>query len=268
MRWLSFVGMAMTAFFVLLWGWQTIAAVTEGRFVYLWFYLPASLGMLAAAAPGVEVIRSRMRTQARLGSCEAGSGATLIGVSRAHSVLVPCYLVLGMVACLAFSIGMLTREYTFPMTGGQELFFPYAVGALGAWFGIYALLLLSGQLENPQIICTPAELRVRRGIETQSIEWDEIENLEAVSLREYQRNSAIRIAVARGTTPTVDRHYRGPFASALKSPPTITVKADQFAVGAVPLYWFLRYYLEHPEDRPELADGRAVDRLLRGALVS
>lgn len=54
----------------------------------------------------------------------------------------------------------------------------------------------------------------------------------------------------------------------LKTPPTIVVKADQFDVGAVPLYWFLRYCLEHPEDRPELADGRAVDRLLGGALMA
>ncbi|WP_127953291.1 hypothetical protein [Rhodococcus xishaensis] len=67
---------------------------------------------------------------------------------------------------------------------------------------------------------------------------------------------------------TIDRHYRGPFSGVLKSPPAIVAKADQFEVGAVPLYWFLRYYLEHPDDRRELADGRAVGRLLRGELVS
>ncbi|WP_156112166.1 hypothetical protein [Prescottella defluvii] len=258
----------MAASMALLWAWQTVTAVADSRFGYLWFYLPAFLGVALMCVPGIEVISARMRTRASRASIARDSGGTIVSGNRLSTWTLPGSLLAGAVACVVFSIGMFTGAYTFPMTSGQQLFFPCVVGAMGLWFVIYGALLATGQLQHPCIVCTPEELRVRRGIETQSVAWDRIESLEAISLLEYQRNSAIRISLRTGDSPSVDKHYRGPFASVLKSPPTITIKADQFDVGAVPLYWFLRYYLEHPEDRQELADGRAVDRLLGGALTA
>ncbi|WP_147283436.1 hypothetical protein [Rhodococcus sp. AG1013] len=268
MRWLSFTGLAIAAFFALLWAWQTVAAAVESRFGYLWFYLPAFVGLMLMCVPGIEVISARMRTGVSRESIAFDSGETIVSGNRLSAWTLPSALFAGAVACLAFSIGMFTHAYTFPMTAGQELYFPCIVGAMGLWFLVYVALLTTGQLKYPRIVCTPEVVSVSRGSETQSVEWKRIENLEAISLREYQRNSAIRISVGKGDRPTAVKHYRGPFASVLKSPPTITIKADQFDVGAVPLYWFLRYYLEHPEGRPELADGRAVDRLLSGALMA
>ena len=56
--------------------------------------------------------------------------------------------------------------------------------------------------------------------------------------------------------------YRGPFAPGyMQAQRSVRITADLFAVGAAPLLDFLDDYAFSPEDRAELADGRALRRL-------
>ena len=267
-RWLGGLAVVFFGFFAILWGYQAVVATVEGRYVYGLFYFPAAVAATAMIMNAPDMIRARMRSVPPARAVHFNEGGVAFTRSRWARWTLMTYLVAACWACLAFSIGMFTRAYEFPMTAGQGRVFPYLVGAMGAYLVAYLSCVLAGQIRRPRVICTPVEVIVRSTTESQSVEWDRIDKLEPFSMSGGPRHSMISMVTADGSQPKSDRHYRGPFASALKSPATITIKADQFDVGAVPLYWFLRYYLEHPEDRPELADGRAVDRLLRGALVS
>ena len=42
--------------------------------------------------------------------------------------------------------------------------------------------------------------------------------------------------------------------------------ADFYVPNGVGLYWAVRHYWRHPEDRVELGDGRALQRLSEGRL--
>ncbi|GAB2657513.1 hypothetical protein ABI214_07085 [Prescottella soli] len=266
-RWLGGLAVVFFGIFAILWGYQAVVAIVEGRYVYGLFYFPAAVAVTAVIMNTPDMIRSRMRSVPSANAVHCNKDGVAFSRSRWARWTLMTYLVAACWGCLAFSIGMFTHAYEFPMTAGQGRFFPYVIGAMGAYLIVYLCCVFTGQIRSSRVICTPFEVIVRSTTETQSVEWDRIDKLEPFSMSGGPRHSMISMVTVDGSKPQSDRHYRGPFASALKSPPTITVKADQFAVGAVPLYWFLRYYLEHPEDRPELADGRAVDRLLSGALV-
>jgi len=47
----------------------------------------------------------------------------------------------------------------------------------------------------------------------------------------------------------------------------VTVRPERYDADPSALYWTLRYSATHPESRDELADGRALDRVEREALV-
>ena len=63
-------------------------------------------------------------------------------------------------------------------------------------------------------------------------------------------------------TDKADRQTRNPIVFAVKDAKRIVVpNADRFASGGAALYWMVRHYWKHPENRDELTDGRALERL-------
>jgi len=61
---------------------------------------------------------------------------------------------------------------------------------------------------------------------------------------------------------TAGRQKRNPIVFVLKdAKPILVSNADRYEPNFGPLYWMVRHYWKHPEDRAELTDGRALERL-------
>lgn len=59
-----------------------------------------------------------------------------------------------------------------------------------------------------------------------------------------------------------DKRTRNPIVFALNdAKPIVVANADRYEPGFGALYWMVRHYWRHPEDRDELTDGRALERL-------
>jgi hypothetical protein len=59
-----------------------------------------------------------------------------------------------------------------------------------------------------------------------------------------------------------DKRARNPIVFIMKdAKPIVVPNADRFASSGAALYWMVRYYWQHPVDRDELTDGRALERL-------
>ncbi len=58
------------------------------------------------------------------------------------------------------------------------------------------------------------------------------------------------------------RQTRNPIVFVVKdAKPVVVPNADRFASSGAALYWMVRHYWKHPENRAELTDGRALERL-------
>jgi hypothetical protein len=67
-------------------------------------------------------------------------------------------------------------------------------------------------------------------------------------------------------TDKADRRARNPIVLIVKdAKPIVVLNADRFASSGAALYWMARHYWKHPENRDELTDGRALERLRDGA---
>ena len=63
-------------------------------------------------------------------------------------------------------------------------------------------------------------------------------------------------------TDIADKRSRNPIGFLLKdTKPMVVPNAAGYAAGSAAVYWMVRHYWKHQEDRAELTDGRALDRL-------
>jgi hypothetical protein len=63
-------------------------------------------------------------------------------------------------------------------------------------------------------------------------------------------------------TDKSDKRARNPVVFVVKgAKPVVVPNADRYGSIGPALYWMARHYLQHPDDRNELVDGRALDRL-------
>jgi hypothetical protein len=65
-------------------------------------------------------------------------------------------------------------------------------------------------------------------------------------------------------TDKADKRARNPIVFAVKgAKPIVVPNGDRYGDSGAALYWMARHYWQYPENRGELADGRALDRLRR-----
>jgi hypothetical protein len=63
-------------------------------------------------------------------------------------------------------------------------------------------------------------------------------------------------------TDKADKRARNPIVFVVKdAKPVVVPNADRYSSSGAALYWMTRHYWQHPENRDELVDGRALDRL-------
>ncbi|MBD0861053.1 hypothetical protein IA539_07470 [Gordonia sp. zg691] len=243
-------------FFGLFWGFHGIVALVDTRYLAAAFYLPAGSGclILAVSTLAIVVWRRRSGLPTRIDPIGPGGVSIMLPVTYRAGYL--AVFVLTLVSSAVFAFGVWTDRLTFPMTGGQFALFPYVAAALALYAAGALLFRVSGRLRFPEILCTPTTLAVQTSRVRDEIAWDDIVSVEPT----VSGNSmAILVEPRDGAKVAVEVFYRGPLAPSPEDP--IVCNVDLFPVGPEALLDFLRYYLDRPESRAELDNGRAVERL-------
>ncbi|WP_231750763.1 hypothetical protein [Mycobacterium sp. NAZ190054] len=130
-----------------------------------------------------------------------------------------------------------------PISRGKPILFPSIMGS--------AVLMTAAGLVTAwrrgglgHVRLTPALIEIADVAALRSFEWTEV--LDVVDHAESRR----------GPRTVVLRLRDGGEA--------VISSADVYLPGGAGLYWLVRHYWKHPEDRDELVDGRAVERLRKG----
>lgn len=82
-------------------------------------------------------------------------------------------------------------------------------------------------------------------LHTKSVRWDDVVAVDDHPESTKTTRKAVVLRLRNGTESTIDG-------------------ADFYVPGGVGLYWMVRHYWRHPDDRAELTDGRALQRLDQG----
>ena len=214
---------------------QAVVALQRGS--VLAALTAAGLAVFMSGAVAAVAINSL--ASSKLNAVSDDRGTTL----RANPFAVWC-LVIALVGA-AFSSGFYV---VFIRPGGAVLPFAAPGRGLVNQFLMSSLLVIS--------LIGLAALIKRREPGYLRIGRDGIENADIFRTRTARWDDIVDI------TDKADRQTRNPIVFGLKgAKPIVVPNAASYAAGSPALYWMVRHYWKHPEDRAELTDGRALERL-------
>ena len=134
------------------------------------------------------------------------------------------------------------------LRGGTELPFASTGGGGVTRYLMAALLVLS-------LIGLAALLRSRETGHLR-VGVDGIEHADMFRTRSARWEDVIDVS------DKADKRARNPIVFVAKgAKPVVVPNADRYGDSGAALYWMIRHYWQHPENRDELVDGRALDRL-------
>jgi hypothetical protein len=127
-----------------------------------------------------------------------------------------------------------------PLSRGQQIFSPILIGML-VFFAASGLIAMARRRGTGHLRLTPYGFELVDIFFTQRGSWDDVCDI---------------------TDEAEDKQARHPIVFVMKDAKPIVVKnASGYAPGGAALYWMVRHYWRHSNDRSELTDGRALDRL-------
>ncbi|MEZ0342459.1 hypothetical protein ACAG25_21060 [Mycobacterium sp. pV006] len=130
-----------------------------------------------------------------------------------------------------------------PLNAGMRIFGSIAFGMV-TFIGIAGLIVAGRRGEAGHVKLTPAMVENTDILSTRLFEWDDIDDVaDHATTRKAHRAVVLRLRDGREE---------------------IISMADVYLPGGAALYWLVRHYWRHPEDRAELADGRVAQRLREG----
>lgn len=213
------------------------AVVTLQRGSVLAALTAAGLGVFASGV--VATVSATSLTSSRLHADSDNRGTTL----RANPFAVWC-LVVALIGA-AFGSGFYV---VFIRPGGEELPFAAPGRGLVSQFLMGCLLLIS-------LIGLAALVR-RREPGYLRIGRDGVENADIFQTRTARWEDIVDI------TDKADKRSRNPLVLKLRDDkPIVVANAAAYAAGSPAMYWMVRHYWKNPENRAELTDGRALERL-------
>jgi hypothetical protein len=172
------------------------------------------------------------------------SAGTALRPDRTFNVLV--------LSTILFMILVLTIFVIFTLTGDLHMFATrrrQAIAVVSACFavgiGVSGLLTAWRRGGVGYVKLTPTGLEIADIKNTESVAWDAITEVADHSETNKKTRKAIVLRFADGTEKTIDG-------------------ADFYVPNGVGLYWMVRHYWRHADDRVELTDGRALERLHEG----
>ncbi|AMO59930.1 hypothetical protein MPHLCCUG_01101 [Mycolicibacterium phlei] len=131
-----------------------------------------------------------------------------------------------------------------PMTRGMQLIkMPVLLWAVAA-VALGGLMVAAQRRVVGYLKFTPAMVEVANALKTRVLEWDDIIDIKDHPEKKRTGRSAV-LCLRDGTEEIIG---------------ALTI----YVPTGVPLYWMIRHYWKHPEDRMELVDSRAAERLQDG----
>jgi hypothetical protein len=174
---------------------------------------------------------------------EHDSTATTLLPDRRFTVLVIASLVLATLSMLAIAVGVPLGALDIPMSGGMRTFSPFVAG-FGALVGAAGLLTGWRRGGVGYVDISPDGVDIANIVYTESVDWDDIADV-ADSVETKKTRKAVVLKLRDGSEKIIDG-------------------ADLYVPAGVRLYWMVRHYWGHPDDRAELTDGRALERIADG----
>lgn len=131
-------------------------------------------------------------------------------------------------------------DIDIPMSRGMQIFSPALMGSAVV---VAVLTLISAWRRGGMgyLKLTPVGIDNANVAFTKSVDWDDVVNV-TDSAETKRTRKAIVLCLQDGSEEIIGG-------------------ADLYVPRGAALYWMVRHYWRHPEDRPELTDGRALDRL-------
>jgi hypothetical protein len=249
----SVAGIVLFGAFGVFFLFLSVRAAVEGRWPYLFFYIPAAVVFLL---PPLMIRRVQSRVDVATMqefTAEHGAGEFRLVRSLEATVGLVAVSMIATVGCAAFSIGVWTDTLEFDLSRRQHGSFPVLLAMLGlfsAWIAIgTALRGTSGWL-----VLTPTEIDFMEwGISRRRIAWGDIADLTLAPQQKKKRDRMY--SPSRLWLLTKDP---------VKRPTSIAIN---WPMGNRAAYWLIHFYWSHPELRDELADDRVVERIASGRIL-
>jgi hypothetical protein len=135
-------------------------------------------------------------------------------------------------------------EFDLPMPRGMQLTYMPATFAALVVIAVSALLAGLRRGGAGYVKLTPAMIESANALKTRAIEWEAVVNVSDSSGEKDFRRAAI-LHLKDGSEEAI-------------------LGLDFYVPKGGSLYWMVRHYWKHPEDRMELVDTRAAERLRDG----
>ncbi|MGV0718614.1 hypothetical protein ABQE93_24740 [Mycolicibacterium sp. XJ662] len=132
------------------------------------------------------------------------------------------------------------------MSRGMQIFYPVLLMSAGM-VAVFALVTGFQRREIGHLKFTPAMIDIADVLRTRTLEWDDIVDVADHSESKEGKNSGRSVVL----------HLRD-------GSERVIGALGMYVPTGVPLYWLVRHYWRHPEDRMEFVDGRAAERLRAG----
>lgn len=216
-----------------------------GRYIILGQFLEAFVGLgillpLALALFAVQRVssgRTALRSSHDATGCLLKSDRTfeMLGL-LSFAVVIPVGLVF----------------ITFTLIGDLEMFTSrrgQSIAVVAMCFAVLGSIagLVSGWRRGGvgYVRLTPSGIDVADIFRTESVSWDDIDDVDDHSDVNKKTRKAVVLRRHDGSEKVIDG-------------------CDFYVPNGVGLYWMVRHYWRHPEDRAELTDGRSLSRLDEG----
>jgi hypothetical protein len=215
-----------------------IAATTRGHYLTTVVVVCWLAPVVAAFAVLVMTASGRTPLRANVDS----GGTTLWPNPRATALLVAGFAVF-VPGGFLFVVFAPQDALDLPMSRGVQIFMPIAMGlaVLLAVVGLAAVWRRSG---IGHLTLGPAGVNVANILSTRSIDWQDVGEIHDHSETKKTRKAVV-LCLRDGGEEVVEG-------------------LDLYVGGGTGLYWMVRHYWAHPDDRGELTDSRGLQRLDEG----
>ncbi|MGB0969632.1 MAG: hypothetical protein ACPGVG_01525 [Mycobacterium sp.] len=215
-----------------------VRAATRGNYLTAMVSVGWVIFLLTSLTAGLLV--GSGHTEARI-TCDA-TGFTLLP-DRRFTILMLVGVVASIPSTAVFAVCAPLGLIEFANTRMLQTIFAGGA-AVVVFIGVNALIVTSRRGGVGHVKLTPAMIENADILATRMFEWDDVMDVaDHAESRKAQRAVVLRLR---------DGHEE------------IISLANIYVPRGVALYWLVRHYWRHPEDRMELADSRAAERLRDG----
>lgn len=149
-------------------------------------------------------------------------------------------------SAVLFAVFVPEGAVDIPMSRGMQVFSP-VLFAVAAVIAVGALIAGLGRGGVGHVKFTPSAIEIADVLKTRAVEWNDIVDVRDHSESKDGNKAGRSVVLCLGDDSE-----------------SVIGALNLYVPTGVPLYWMVRHYWRHPEDRAELEDSRALERLRHG----